>query len=69
MSTPTNIDRDAPWPRNLTDDELARAVVASRNRRDAFAAGREPADALTNLRRLLDEQARRRAERRAARNA
>ena len=48
----------------MTDRELARAIAHARNRRDAFAEGRDPRRVRTHLRRLLDEQARRRAERR-----
>jgi hypothetical protein len=50
--------------RTLTGDELGREIAHARNRRDAFAAGREPAEVLTALRELLDEQTRRREARR-----
>lgn len=46
--------------RDMTNDELYRALAHARNRRDAYAEGREPQEVLTELRRLLDEQERRR---------
>jgi hypothetical protein len=53
----------------LNDADLNREIIHARNRRDAFAAGREPADVMRNLRLLLDEQNRRRDARRSFRNA
>jgi hypothetical protein len=55
---------------NLSNADLNRAIAGARSKRDAFAAGREPAEVVTRLNALLREQARRRAksERRAARN-
>lgn len=52
--------------RNLTNDELARELIHARNRRDAYAEGREPTSVLLAVRRLLTEQSRRRAARKQA---
>ncbi len=46
--------------RPMTDEELARAIVQARNRRDAYAHGRAPERVLRELRMLLNEQTLRR---------
>lgn len=50
-------------PNDLTDRELEREIAHARNRRDAYAAGREPAEVMAELRALLDMQAARRRAR------
>ena len=54
---------------SMTDDELARAIALARNRRDAYAEGREPADVLAAVSALLAEQEGRRQARRARRES
>lgn len=48
---------------SLTDSELSRELAHARNRRDAYAAGREPFEVTSALRDILSEQDRRRGER------
>ena len=50
----------------MSGSDLNREIAHARNKRDAFSAGREPQAVMRHLRRLLDEQIRRRQTRRAA---
>lgn len=52
---------------DYTDDELARAIIHARNKRDAFAQGREPQEVMHNLRMLEQEATDRRELRRTMR--
>lgn len=47
----------------LSNADLARALATARNRRDAYAIGREPEAVRTAVRELVREQARRRTAR------
>jgi hypothetical protein len=62
MSIQSNATQDARY-RSMSLADLNRRVAHLRNKRDAFAAGREPADVMVALGRALDELARRRSAR------
>ena len=49
--------------KRMTRDELNRALASARNRRDAFAVGRESAEVLKRIRVLTDELTYRRVRR------
>lgn len=49
--------------REMSVQELNRALASARNKRDAFPAGREPREILHRIRVIQDEQNRRRADR------
>ena len=55
--------------RELDAAELGRAIASARNKRDAYAEGREPAWVKSELAALLAEQDRRRMVRRTRREA